>query len=49
MNKNRRNIVIAVILLAALLIYPFWPKLQQALSPEEEETAGICRLAQEWA
>lgn len=28
MNKTRRNIIIAVILLAVLLVIPFWPRLK---------------------
>ncbi|MCI5498554.1 MAG: hypothetical protein MR419_03360 [Clostridiales bacterium] len=42
MNRNRRNIIIAVILLIALLIFPFWPKIQQAMGDGTGETAGVC-------
>ncbi|MFQ9412514.1 MAG: DUF4430 domain-containing protein [Evtepia gabavorous] len=33
MKASRRNIVIAVVLLAVLLVLPFWPKIRQALAP----------------
>lgn len=34
MNKNRRNILIAVILLILLCIAPFWPNIKQAVAPD---------------
>lgn len=45
MNKNRRNIVIALILLVALLVFPFWPKIQQAVGGGEETAAAVTELA----
>lgn len=42
MNRNRRNIIIAILLLIALLIFPFWPKVQQAMGDGAGETAGAC-------
>lgn len=46
MNKNRRNIVIALILLVALLVFPFWPKIQQAVGGgEETAAAAVTELA----
>lgn len=40
MNRNRRNILIAVLLLIALLVFPFWPRIQQAMGGGAGETAG---------
>ena len=37
MKASRRNIVIAVVLLAVLLVLPFWPKIRQALAPAAGE------------
>ena len=37
MKASRRNIVIAVVLLAVLLAVPFWPKIRQALAPAAGE------------
>lgn len=37
MKASRRNIVIAVVLLAVLLVLPFWPKIRQALAPAAVE------------
>ena len=48
MNKNRRNIIIAVILLVLLIIMPFWSKIRQAVAPESGESAGICWVADDW-
>ncbi len=33
MKSQPRNIVIAVVLLAVLLVLPFWPKIRQAPGP----------------
>ena len=52
MNRNRRNIVIAVLLLFFLLITPFWGSIKTALglgaadaesgaSPQGQETSRI--------
>lgn len=35
MNREKRNIVIAVVLLIVLLIAPFWPRLKAAVSGED--------------
>ena len=32
MNKNKRNIIIAVVLLILLCIAPFWPNIKQAVA-----------------
>lgn len=34
MNKNKRNIIIAVVLLILLCIAPFWPNIKQAVTPD---------------
>ena len=34
MNKNKRNIIIAVVLLILLCIAPFWPNIKQAVAPD---------------
>ena len=34
MNKNKRNIIIAVVLLIRLCIAPFWPNTKQAVAPD---------------
>lgn len=34
MNKNKRNIIIAVVLLILLCIAPFWPNIKQAVVPD---------------
>ena len=34
MNKNKRNIIIAVVLLILLSIPPFWPNIKQAVAPD---------------
>ena len=45
MKASRRNIVIAVVLLAVLLVLPFWPKIRQALAPAAgEEVSCTCLL-----
>lgn len=33
MNKSKRNVAIAVVLLVILLLIPFWPKLKAAVHP----------------
>lgn len=35
MNREKRNIVIAVVLLIVLLVAPFWPKLKAAVTGED--------------
>lgn len=34
MNKNKRNIIIAVVLLILLCIAPFWPNIKQAVATD---------------
>lgn len=41
MNKNRRNILIAVILLILLCIAPFWPNIKQAIAPDAVSGASV--------
>lgn len=38
MSREKRNIVIAVVLLIVLLVAPFWPKLKAAVSGEDAAT-----------
>lgn len=40
MSKEKRNIVIAVVLLIVLLVAPFWPKLKAAVSGEDAATGA---------
>ena len=42
---NKRNIIIAVIILAALLIYPFRTRISQAFHPGETGSA-VVRIAE---
>ena len=47
MKASRRNIVIAVVLLAVLLVLPFWPKIRQALAPAAGEEVS-CTVTVAW-
>ena len=38
---NKRNIIIAVIILAALLIYPFRARISQAFHPDETGAEAV--------
>ena len=38
---NKRNIVIAILILAALLIYPFRTRISQAIHPGETGAAAV--------
>ncbi len=40
MSREKRNIVIAVVLLIVLLVAPFWPKLKAAVSGEDTATGA---------
>lgn len=40
MNKNTRNIIIAVILLLVLLIEPFWRPIKSAVTGEDLQTGA---------
>lgn len=40
MSKEKRNIVIAVVLLIVLLVAPFWPKLKAAVTGEDAATGA---------
>ena len=40
MNREKRNIVIAVVLLIVLLVAPFWPKLKAAVTGEDAVTGA---------
>ena len=41
MNKKRvRNLVIALVILAALLIEPFWGSIKSAITGEDTETGA---------
>ena len=44
MNKNKRNIIIAVVLLILLCIAPFWPNIKQAAAK-----AAVASLEQDKA
>lgn len=46
MNRNRRNIVIAVILLLFLLISPFWGRIKTALGLDTDAESGSSPEAQ---
>lgn len=46
MNRNRRNIVIAVILLLFLLISPFWGRIKTALGLGTDAESGSSPEAQ---
>ncbi len=41
MNKNKRNIIIAVVLLILLCIAPFWPNIKQAIAPDAVSSATV--------
>ena len=41
MNKNKRNILIAVVLLILLCIAPFWPNIKQAIAPDAVSSATV--------
>ncbi len=41
MNKNKRNILIAVVLLILLCIAPFWPNIKQAIAPDSVSSATV--------
>ena len=46
MNKNKRNIIIAVVLLILLCIAPFWPNIKQAVAPDAVSGTGDYGLMQ---
>ena len=41
MNKNKRNIIIAVVLLILLCIAPFWPNIKQAVAPDVVSSTSV--------
>ena len=46
MNKNRRNILIAVVLLVILLVMPFWGTIKGLITGEDASTGATTQMPQ---
>ena len=42
--KNIRNIIIAIVILAFLLVEPFWPKIKSAITGEDAQSSATVQV-----
>ena len=45
--KNIRNIIIAIVILAFLLVEPFWPKIKSAITGEDAQSSATVQTQAE--
>ena len=44
--KNIRNIIIAIVILAFLLVEPFWPKIKSAITGQDAQSGASPAVSQ---